>query len=124
MWFFTPGEGKNVVPLRTRSPRRSEINIGHHHYRRLKIIQKYPVPSRCPSLLRKIHFHADAVDTQWVNQFVRADAIMEAFTVYSPCIINSPTDLTKYYVSFCKEYSVSVFYAMKIGHYQIEMFAV
>jgi len=85
-------------------------------------IQKYPVLSRCPGLLRKIHFHADAVDTQWVNQFARADVIMKALTVYSPCIINSPTDLTKYYVS--KEYSVSIFYAMKIGRYQIEMFAV
>lgn len=76
MRFFTPGEGRNVVPLKTGFPSfRNKYrplpaakNTAHCTEKR---IQKYPVPSRCPSLLRKIHLHADAVDTQW-GKSVRA----------------------------------------------------
>lgn len=56
-------------------------------------IQKYPVPSRCPSLLCRIHLRADTVDTQWADRFARADAIIEF--IYH-VLLTPPTNLTKY----------------------------
>lgn len=96
--YLRVGNGKGVS-------RRSEINIGHHRSRRLKIrpivqeerIQKYPVPSRCPSLLCRIHLRADTVDTQWVNRLARADAIMKF--IYH-VLLTPPTNLIKYILPF------------------------
>lgn len=59
-------------------------------------IQKYPVPNRCPSLLCRIHLRADTVDTQWVNRFARADAIMKF--IYH-VLLTLPTNLIKYFLS-------------------------
>lgn len=122
MWFFYAWRREKRGT--TKNPRRSEINIGHQHYRWLKIrpiVQRgaYTKISGAEPLFEFIAQDSSSRGCGWytMGKSVRASGLLlrRRLQFIHHVSLTLPTDLTKYYASFfARDIPCLFFYATKM----------